>query len=51
MIACALRLGISKRALFEDYYWDEFLAVTEAWFAPPDTCSGENAPEVGAEEF
>ena len=47
MIASALTIGISKRELFEDYYFDEIGPVLEAWnkLHSPDK-TGERVEDV-----
>lgn len=48
LIACGLKLGISKRELFEDYYMEEIGEVIHEY----NLLSGfAEEPEVSSEEF
>lgn len=47
LIALCLRLGISKRELFEDYYMDELGDILEQFLA----LGGEKVETVGVDEF
>ena len=48
LIAMGLSLGIGKRELMEDYYFDEIGAVAEAWNAPAASARGGRGGGRGA---
>ena len=50
MIACGLSMGIGKRELLEDYYWNELGAVFEEWSALHGA-SDDEEEHVSAEAF
>ena len=50
-IAAAESIGISKRALLEDYYFDEFLAVLDAYNEMHNPDRKPEAVEVAADAW
>ena len=50
-IAVAESIGVSKKSLLEDYYFDEFLAVLDAYNDLHRIDKDPPAEEVGAEAW
>jgi len=52
VIAAALKIGISKKELFEDYYFDEICIVFSEYYRRGEEAESEpEIEEVGADEF
>ena len=50
-IAIAESMGIGKKSMFSDYYFDEFLTVLDEYNAMHSIETAEDLQEVGAEDW